>query len=195
MCGRYYIADEDTPEDLMRIIEEVNRRSSGNAVAVKTRGEVFPTDTVPVVANSRSLHPASFAMKWGYTLPDGKPIINARSETAAQKVMFKDGMLQRRCLIPATNYFEWEKRDDRKIKYAIQPTGSRIMYMAGIYRMEQGKPVFSILTREPAPSIEFIHNRMPVILRPDIISDWLNPEYNANEILESALNEMNYMAV
>jgi len=194
MCGRYYIADEDTPEDLMRIIEEVNRRNSGNAVAVKTSGEVFPTDTVPVVANSRSLQPAAFAMKWGYTLPDGKPIINARSETAAQKVMFKDGMLQRRCLIPATNYFEWEKRDDRKIKYAIQPTGSRIMYMAGIYRMEQGKPVFSILTREPAPSIEFIHNRMPVILRPDIISDWLNPEYNANEILKAALEDMTFTA-
>jgi len=195
MCGRYYIADDDTPEELMRIIEEVNRRSSDCAVAVKTSGEVFPTDTVPVIANSRSLHPASFAMKWGYTLPDGKPIINARSETAAQKVMFKDGMLRRRCLVPATNYFEWEKRDDRKLKYAIQPTGSRIMYMAGIYRTEHGTPVFSILTRAPAACIEFIHDRMPVILPPDIIYDWLNPEYNANEILESALNEMNYMAV
>ena len=194
MCGRYYIADEDTPEELMRIIEEVNRRNSGNAVAVKTSGEVFPTDTVPVVANSRSLQPAAFAMKWGYTLLDGKPIINARSETAAQKVMFKDGMLQRRCLIPATNYFEWEKRDDRKVKYAIKPVGSKIMYMAGIYRMEQGKPVFSILTREPAPSIEFIHNRMPVILPPDIIFDWLNPEYNANEILKVALEDMTFTA-
>ncbi|NLX26228.1 MAG: SOS response-associated peptidase [Lentisphaerae bacterium] len=194
MCGRYYIADEDTPEELIRIIEEVNRRNSGNAVAVKTSGEVFPTDTVPVVANSRSLHPASFAMKWGYTLPDGKPIINARSETAAQKVMFKDGMLQRRCLIPATNYFEWEKRDDRKVKYAIQPTGSKIMYMAGIYRMEQGRPIFSILTRAPVACIEFIHNRMPVVLRPDIIYDWLNTEYNANEILKAALDDMTFVA-
>jgi len=195
MCGRYYIDDQDVPEDLIRIIEEVNRRNSGNAAAVKTSGEVFPTDTVPVVANIRSLQPAAFAMKWGYTLPDGKPIINARSETAAQKVMFKDGMLRRRCLVPATNYFEWEKRDDRKIKYSIQPTDSKIMYMAGIYRTEHGAPVFSILTRTPAPCIEFIHNRMPVILPPDIIFDWLNPEYNANEILESALNEMSYMAV
>ena len=63
MCGRYFIDQENMAEDLKRIIDEVNRR--GNTVPVKTQGEIFPTDTVPVVANSRALKPAAFAMRWG----------------------------------------------------------------------------------------------------------------------------------
>ena len=105
MCGRYYIAEEDCAAELQKIIEQLNRRGA----EVKT-GEIYPTDTVPVLANNKSMVITPFAMKWGYTLPDGKQIINARSETAADKPLFRDGMLQRRCLIPATNYFEWEKR-------------------------------------------------------------------------------------
>lgn len=105
MCGRYYIAEEDSAAELQEIIEQLNRRGA----EVKT-GEIYPTDTVPVLANNKSMVITPFAMKWGYTLPDGKQIINARSETAADKPLFRDGMLQRRCLIPATNYFEWEKR-------------------------------------------------------------------------------------
>ena len=59
-----------------------------------------------VTASNRKLEPQAFGMKWGYQLPDGKLIFNARSETAAQKVMFADGMRQRRCLIPADSYYE-----------------------------------------------------------------------------------------
>ena len=77
--------------------------------------------------------PTPFAMQWGYTMLDRKRIINARSETASEKPMFKDGMLQRRCLIPASHYFEWEKREAKKIKYAIRPEGAKLLYMAGIY--------------------------------------------------------------
>lgn len=83
MCGRYYIAEEDSAAELQEILEQLNRRGA----AVKT-GEIYPTDTVPVLANNKSLVITPFAMKWGYTLPDGKQIINARSETAADKTLF-----------------------------------------------------------------------------------------------------------
>ena len=106
MCGRFYI-EEDTAEDLQRIIDALNRRYNGNSPA-KTRGEIRPTDIIPVVANSPSMAISAYAMKWGYTMPDGKPMFNARSETAATKPMFADRMKQRRCIIPATHYFEWE---------------------------------------------------------------------------------------
>ncbi len=66
------------------------------------------------------------------------------------------------------------------------------MYMAGIYRMELGKPVFSILTRSPADNIRFMHDRMPVILEPDIITDWMNPRYTAEEILKQAVLDVDY---
>ena len=131
MCGRFYIAEEDTAEDLQRIIDSLNRRYKGNSPA-KTKGEVRPTDIIPVVANSPSMAITAYAMKWGYTMPDGKPMFNARSETAEIKPLFSDGMKQRRCIIPATLYFEWEKRGAQRIKHAIFPTGCDMIYMAGI---------------------------------------------------------------
>ena len=194
MCGRYYIDDDDTVEELRAIIMELQRKldEQNNAETVKT-GEVFPTDVVPVIANNKHLVPTPFAMKWGYSLPDGKLIINARSETAAEKPLFRDGMLNRRCLIPATNYFEWEKRGKEKVKYAIRPSGRPMLYMAGIYRIEKGRAVFSILTREPAEQIVFIHDRMPVILPDATIADWLDPHNSAEELLREASLDIAYV--
>ncbi len=191
MCGRYFIAEDDTAEDLQQIIEQVNRRYNGET-PLKVSGEIFPTDTVPVIANSRSMMPTPFAMRWGYTVPDRQPLINARSEPAAAKIMFKDGMAQMRCLIPAIHYFECEKRGREKIKYAIRPTESGTLYMAGIYRVVAGQPEFSILTRDPAQSIAFIHNRMPVILPLEAHADWLNIRYNGEDVLRAAVTHVSY---
>ena len=182
MCGRYYIAEDDAAEELRQIIEAVNRRNPD----AKTSGEIRPGDTVPVLANSPSLQPGSYAMHWGYTLPDGKLLFNARSETAAEKAIFKDGMAQRRCLIPATCYFEWEHRGKDKIKYAIAPENNDMIYLAGIYRKEGNRASCTILTREPAKSIAFIHNRMPVILPAKAIGDWMNVRYEATDVLKAA---------
>lgn len=98
MCGRYYIAEDDLSDELSRMIDELNRKKTPEGL--KTSGEIFPSDIVPVLANSRKQDVQPFAMRWGYAFPNGRPIINACSETAAQKPMFKDGMRQRRCVIP-----------------------------------------------------------------------------------------------
>ena len=188
MCGRYYIAEDDAAEELRQIIKAVNRRSTD----VKTSGEIRPGDTVPVLANSPILQPGAYVVRWGYTLPDGKLLFNARSENAADKALFQDGMAQRRCLIPATCYFEWEQRGKEKIKYAIAPQNSSMIYLAGIYRKEGTRATCTILTREPAESIAFIHNRMPVILPAEAIGDWLNVRYAATDVLKAAQTEMGY---
>jgi putative SOS response-associated peptidase YedK len=188
MCGRYWIDDGRESVELRGIIEAVNRRVS--VEPVKTSGEIFPADIVPVIANNKNMAPTAFAMQWGYTLSDGRRVINARSETAETRPMFADGMRQRRCAVPATNYFEWERAGKTKTKYAIRPTGGALFYMAGIYRIESGRPVFSILTREPADSIAFIHDRMPVILPHDLVRDWTNPNFRAGEILKHAVLDL-----
>lgn len=190
MCGRFYIASEDTEEELRAIIESIQRNSE---LPVKT-GEIRPTDVAPVIANSRKLIPTPFAMKWGYSIANGRPVINARSETAMDKAMFRDGMIQRRCLIPATHYFEWEPIGKQKIKNAIKPKGANMMYMAGIYRLEQDRAVFTILTREPGECIRHIHDRMPVILPREACGDWLNHSYEARDVLRAALTEMDYIS-
>ena len=154
---------------------------------MKTCGEIFPTDVVPVVASSRHLAPEGFAMRWGFVLPDGKRIINARSETAGERPLFMDGMRQRRCAVPATRYFEWEWIGGKRTKYAIWPERGGVFYFAGLYRIASGRPEFVILTRPPADGIAFIHDRMPVILPPDRVADWTNPERGPGDILERAV--------
>lgn len=188
MCGRYIINGDLSSEELERIIDEVNRANPGGSI--KTSGEIYPTDLAPVLAMSRAMNPRPFAMGWGYMLPDGKPVFNARSETAAQKPMFRDGMRQRRCAVPATGYFEWEHTASRT-KYAISP-GAGLFFMAGIYRLEGGAPHFSILTRQSAEQIAFIHSRMPVILPGELVRDWLNPKYDADELLRHAVLSVAY---
>ena len=194
MCGRFYIAEEDKAEELQRIIDLINRKYNGDS-GIKTQGEIRPTDTIATIANGQSMQQGVFAMRWGYTMPDGKPMFNARSETAAVKPLFSDGMKQRRCLIPATCYFEWEKRGGEKIKHAIATQGSGMIYLAGIYRREGNQAACSILTREAAECVAHIHPRMPVILPAEAITDWLNPRYDAVEVLRAAQTNMNFTPV
>lgn len=104
-------------------------------------------------------------------------------------------MAQRRCLVPAVYYFEWEKRGREKIKYAIGQNDQGILYMAGIYRLEKGVPVFTILTRSPADSIAFIHDRMPVILQDEAKADWMNPKYAADEVICSAVDNVRFQQI
>ena len=188
MCGRFYIPEDDSSEELQRIINHLNRKKP---TPVKT-GEVRPTDVAAVIANNKSLQPTPFAMKWGYSLADRQPIINARSETADSKPLFRDGMQQRRCLIPASHYFEWQRLANKKIKNAIKPVNSKEMYMAGVYRIQNGIPEFVILTREPGESIRHIHDRMPVILPRDALNDWMNIRYSATEVMRSAILNMEF---
>lgn len=185
MCGRFYA---ETPyEPLDNAIRELAFRN-----AVPKCGEVSPGDLAAVIASNRRLEPTPFGMRWGYHLPSGKLIFNTRSETASQKAMFADGISQRRCLIPANYYFEWQRNENSKTKYAIAPKDAAGILLAGIYRIENQQPVFSILTREPDASISFIHDRMPVILPEAAMGDWLNPKYRGEEILHAALGEMSY---
>lgn len=194
VCGRYCIAENDMPEEWSRIVDALNRKKT--PAELKTSGEICPTDIVPVLANSRRQDVQPFAMRWGYAFPNGRPIINARAETAAQKPMFRDGMRQRRCIIPASHYFEWERRSAARTKYATRPAKADMLYLAGIYHLENHEgvivPAFAILTRDAAPGVAFIHPRMPVMLPREATADWLNPAHDAEEILALALTEMEY---
>lgn len=181
MCGRYFV-DEDAVDRIMKgLIGEMNR-SKGKT------GEIFPGDTVLAVANSRAMHPKAFPMEWGFTGFDGKRLINARSETAADKPMFRDSLQRRRCLLPAVNYFEWNGGR----KYAIRPEGDGF-FLAGLYRLENEKPMFSVLTRESAAPISFIHDRMPVILTPRMLGAWMDPESDPVRLMRDAVTAVEWV--
>ena len=187
MCCRYYIDPDSEVEPYIRAAEHSplkERLERELSKPMLTSGEVRPTDLVPVIAPDKSRIPTVFTMVWGFHLPDSKvPIINARVETAREKVTFRESWENRRCVIPASYYFEWEHlttasgKKKTGEKFRIQPEGSSIVFFAGLYRIEEIKgvkvPVFTILTTEAAEEIRFIHYRMPVMLAEDDADRWV----------------------
>ena len=127
--------------------------------------------------------------------------MNARTETAPVKPTFKEAWASHRCIIPASWYYEWEHltgNDGRKrtgAKYLIQPKGSDMTWLCGLYRIENGLPVFVVLTREPGDDIRFIHDRMPLIMPGDYVNDWIKPDVKPEELLDAALTNMVYEKV
>lgn len=189
MCGRFYVPENEPEETIVRIIEAADARAARMNEGGVARGEVFPTQTVAALAPNRQGKPEAFPMRWGYRLDGGRQLINTRSETADEKPLFRESFAHRRCLIPAAWYFEWERRGSERIRYALRPKWEGPVWLMGIYRFEEGQrlPALSILTREAAPEIRFIHDRMPAICPPEWIDDWLDPRFPAKEL--TSLNQ------
>lgn len=191
MCGRYFIDTDQEESEIKKIIEQVNDqyKNSPELSAMKT-GEIYPTDIVPVITAESPM-----LMKWGFTRFDGKgQIINARLETAAEKAMFQQPFLECRCLVPASHYFEWEKRGTLKQKYSIGL--GETLYMAGLFRFERDTfiPRFVILTRPAAPMITFIHERMPVILTKDMHDAWLCQRIDCQNVINHSVENFTYQS-
>lgn len=165
MCGRYYIDPQDY--ELARLLEGQEDLAPG----LKTKGEIFPSDLVPVRTGLSEFRP----MRWGFTGIHKGLVINARSETAEEKPLFRQAMRDRRCLIPASGYYEWQTINGKKEKYAFflphEP-----LYLAACYRKEAQDRLdhFVILTRQAPPDLGLIHPRMPVIIPPHLLDTWLN---------------------
>lgn len=194
MCGRYQLTTEENIQEMQEIISEINRRYMDKPILPQMKlGEIKPTDIVPVIANSKSFEPKPFLMQWGFSGfgEKPKPIINAVSETALTKNMFRKPLLERRCLVPASHFYEWQDTGYRKIKHVIK-TVEPVVYMAGMYRFEdqQPLPMFTILTRPATDSIQHIHHRMPVILPKNLIMDWLSPNADISTLISASDERM-----
>ena len=195
MCGRFYTDFDDAQyREMLALLYNKSQQEAG--LLPLKNGEVFPSELVAALDAG-----GPRAMQWGFARYDGKgKIINARSETALEKSMFRAPMLADeqaqtgRCLIPATGYFEWETREKQKIKYKLRPAKEGMFTFAGLYRSETGAktPVFVILTAPAAEGISFIHDRMPLILSPEQRQDWLNNADVAARLLEEGTREIVY---
>ncbi|WP_025040050.1 SOS response-associated peptidase [Nitrosospira briensis] len=137
-------------------------------------------------------------MRWGlipHWAKDTKklPVMNnARAETIAEKPMFKQSFRQRRCLIPASGFFEWKAEGTSKQPYFISSRDGAPFSFAGIWgtwTADTGESIDSctIITIECNALMQPIHDRMPVILSPEDWAAWLDPESKQDEILLSLL--------
>jgi len=203
MCGRFLLIDEAFDiRDIIAAAEKNSKLSQAGLSASPSglaanradqavsragltfrSGEIFPGSIAPVID---AFHEARF-MLWGFPSPiAGKPpLINARSESATEKRTFRDSMESRRCLVPASGYYEWKavgKKQKEKYEFTL-PDGTS-MYMAGIYTKDDK---FAILTRAASPSVIDVHDRMPVILSKSFGEVWLS---ESPDVINEALTEV-----
>lgn len=168
MCGRYVLYSDKEQAEIKEIIEEVNRKHN----FVVKKGDVYPSNLAPIYAptpdqNGKSLE----VMKWGYEVSFRKGLlINARSETILEKKTFKKDFLERRCIVPASGFYEWDKD---KNKYIFQAQDDEALYIGGVFRQHENASEYVILTKAPVEPVVAIHDRMPVIVPHSKAEEWL----------------------
>jgi putative SOS response-associated peptidase YedK len=184
MCGRYVITlTLDQMGALFETADRPNLAPSWNAA---------PTQDLPVVRRGADGAARLSAIRWGLvpswskTGPAGaKPLINARSETAAEKPTFRSALKRRRALIPADGFYEWQARPDGKQPWYITRSDGAPLVFAGLWeRWGEGADrvdSFAILTREAGPDTAWLHGRVPVILERPAFAPWLDPENDAQD--------------
>ena len=172
MCGQYFFEDDPLALDLKELLAQLRARVRTTSLEEDslTTGRICPADAVPAFVDG-----AAAMMQWGFHLPDNRLLINARSETAAQKPVFSAPLNTSRCILPASHFYEWQRMGKERVRYACRLQSGKPMYLAGLYRFEPQLPlpVFVILTRAAEGSIADIHDRMPVILDHEDVSTWL----------------------
>lgn len=177
MCGRYNFTVEQSDE-ILEILEKLNAKFQGREAR---RGEVFPTNLAPIlIEEEREVSPVLSG--WGFPKFDGKGvIINARSETAFEKKTFRESLLNRRCIIPSTGFYEW---DSEKRKFLFHMEGTNALYMAGLYTNYRDEMRYVILTTDANLSMKDVHTRMPLVIPKNEIKTWIMDDSATNDLLK-----------
>jgi putative SOS response-associated peptidase YedK len=195
MCGRYVI------EDYQELSERLTQVPLRYDFQIRPSWNASPSQTLPVVVEDDAAWVVR-GMQWGlvpkWTKPGTKPKvtpINARSETAADKPMFRSLLKYRRCIVPANGFYEWKRHDSRtKRPFYIHLNGEPLMLFAGLWdeaETEDGPlQSFTILTTSANEQMADLHDRMPVILDPDDADLWLSREEIETGPLESLLRPL-----
>ena len=149
---------------------------------------VAPTDPLPVVrCDPKDYQRTLEVLRWGLVPFWAKDIkvgfanINAKAEGVETKPAFREAFRQRRCLVPVDSFYEWKKTASGKQPYAIALADQKLMALAGLWeswRSPAGERVrsFAIVTTQPNQLCAELHNRMPVILAPEVRPVWLGEE-------------------
>ena len=200
MCGRFTLAsDSDTMNQMFfEFTMPVN---------LAPRYNIAPTQDVAVIANtptnteihSETGHVEFFHWglipSWAKDPKIGNRMINARSETLAEKPSFRSAYKRRRCLILADGYYEWKQipGDRRKQPVYIRLQSQKPFALAGLWEtwqtegMEEPLRSCTIITCPPNALLEKIHHRMPVILSQDAYAEWLAPDERSADVLQPLL--------
>jgi putative SOS response-associated peptidase YedK len=176
MCGRFAFT---LPEEAVASWFNATSR----AVFQTPRFNICPSQDIAVAVHydgSNILTP----MRWGFiphwykTPNDGPMLINARGETVQDKPAFRDAIQKRRCLIPASGFYEWHRTNEEKQPWYFKPAQGNLMAFAGIWQAwtspESGRQIScAMLTVEAGEQMSEVHHREPVVIEQDRQLDWL----------------------
>jgi putative SOS response-associated peptidase YedK len=183
MCGRAHLSSHVS--EIKLVFSIPSHRPTPN---IASSSNVATTDPLPVVrydkkAGERSLDTLRWGLVpyWAKDIKVGFANINAMAETVDTKPAFREAFQRRRCLVPIDGFYEWKKTATGKQPYAIALADRRLMALAGLWENWRSPAVewvrsFAIITTRPNELCGEIHNRMPVILKPEIWPAWLGEE-------------------
>ena len=177
MCGRMTLDPTTKFEERFDVANRLEDRTA--------RYNIAPTQDVPVIV--RNSPNRIVMMRWGliphWAKADKIPtkMFNARAETITEKVSFKRLLPSKRCIVPASGYYEWQATANGKQPFYIHADAGEFFPFAGLYdswKNPEGREIqsFTIITTAPTVNLKPIHDRMPVILEPKAEAVWLNPD-------------------
>lgn len=165
MCGRLTLVEPD-----WRTIARLLGADAGDLDIDDwhPRFNVAPSQPHPIVraaGSRRTLAPAA----WGFASREGRSLINARAETLGQRPRFAEALAGRRCVVPADGYFEW----DGAQPYWFHAPDRRLLTFAGLWEPSPDGARFVVVTTAPNRENAGIHDRMPAIVPPSCVAEWL----------------------
>jgi putative SOS response-associated peptidase YedK len=178
MCGRYTIALPAI--DIALLLDLLTPDFD-----FEPRYNVAPTQRLPVQSNDAPDRLSSYRWglipSWAQDPSIGNKLLNARAETLADKPAFRQALAQRRCLVPATGFYEWKAGPFGKVPQHIHMADGSLLTFAGLWeswRDAEGREIrsFTIITTTPNALMAPIHDRMPVIIAPQDRQRWLRGE-------------------
>ena len=185
MCGRYAIATSRLPR--------IENALGIELPEVQAHYNIAPTDTVPVVRAAERGRYQLIGMRWGLIPAWSKEprtsyaTFNARAETVATKPAFRAAYRARRCLVPASGFYEWQEEEGRRQPWYFSAADGQELAFAGLWEEWHGPdapPLLSctVIVGTANDVVAPAHNRMVVILGPDDYATWLDPTQARNII-------------
>lgn len=185
MCGRYarYAPHSRVTKQLRIAIDDCGELPPDYNVPPGTQQPVALT-----ADDGRHLTPLLWGFRPGWADATQPAPINARAEKVATSPYFRSGFAHRRCLVPASGWFEWQKTEHGKIPHFISPPDDDLLCYAGIYEpsTEDRPASFAIITQPAKGPLRPLHDRMPLVLAPDCWDDWLDPRITDRETVKAA---------
>ncbi len=190
MCGRYnLITDAEALIDFFEIEQTLFNHSG-------PRYNIAPGQDVPVIrrtAQGRELIAARWGLvpHWSKESKPGYSTINARAESVADKPAYRDPFRHKRCLIPASGFYEWKQEGGQKTPWHIHLPDSEMFAFAGLWdhwnKAGEGFDSCTIIVTTANETMRSIHDRMPVILNKAQYNTWLNTDHFSRSQLQSML--------